>query len=351
MKLTTKHFIKTLIIVLLLFSTTSFATEINNTNENSSETNELNIYAQSCILVECSTHRIAYEKNAETRLYPASTTKVLTAILAVEKCNLTDTVTITNDMISRIPPGYTTAYLQVGETVTVEELLNTLLIPSANDSGFALAIHISGSIEDFANLMNEKAKEIGCQNSNFTNPSGIHDEKHYSTAKDMALIGQYAMNYPQITDIVCKTSYTLHPGASNARTFETTNTLIKPSEKNYYEFANGFKTGFTDPAGACIIATAQKDNMKFLAVVLNAPESDSNINYRDADCKTLFEYGFTNFDKITKVDEKVIEFLNKAYTSSIPISTVLKFCVALFGLYLVFALLKSHKKNSVKCKS
>ena len=346
-----KHLTIMLIIIILLFSTTSFAADDINHNENSEEKNELNLYGQSCILIEKSTGRIAYEKNAEEKMYPASTTKLLTAILAVEKCNMSDVVTITNDMTSRVPPSYTTAYLSPGEKVTVEELLNCLLIPSANDAGFALAIHISGSVEEFANLMNEKAKEIGCKNSNFTNPSGIHNENHYSTAKDMALIALYSTRYPQITNIVCKTSYVLKPDTSYPRNFKTTNTLITPTENSYYEYANGMKTGFTDPAGACIIASAKKDNMEFIAVVLNAPESDANANYRDLDCKTLFEYGFTNFDEIIKIDKNFMNFLNKSFISGITINTALKIGIALLSAYLLIAVLHSKKKIKIDCKN
>ena len=145
----------------------------------------MNLYGKSCILIECSTNRVAYEKNAYEKIYPASTTKLLTAILAVENCNMDDVVVISNDMVSQIPPEYVTAYLRPGEQVTVEQLLNSLLIPSANDAGYALAIHISGSVDNFAELMNKKAAEIGCTSSHFTNPSGIHNAEHYSTARDM----------------------------------------------------------------------------------------------------------------------------------------------------------------------
>ena len=193
--------------------------------------------------------------------------------------------------------------------------------------------------------MNEKAAEIGCTGSHFTNPSGIHNVDHYSTARDMGLIGMYSLKYNEIQEIGKKTSYNLQPENSYSRTFETTNTLIKPSEKNYYEYATGLKTGFTTPAGACIIATAEKDNMKFLAVVLGAPESDNNLNYRDVDCKTLFEYGFTNFNEITKIDEQVIDFANKYTLASFSISIVLKIAISIIGTYLFFTFLKKNKKK------
>lgn len=365
MKLKKSFFVQIFLIIILLFplfSTAAQATEIEsgqttaqsetqgeNTEE---ETKELNLYAKSCILIERSTGRVAYEKNADDTIYPASTTKLLTAIIALEHCNLDDKVTINYEMLSKVPYNYTTAYLRVGEQVTVEELLNTLLIPSANDSGFALAIHISGSVDEFAKLMNEKATEIGCTNSNFTNPCGVHDVNHYSTARDMSKIGIYAMNYPQITNIVCKTSYTLHENKRNARTFETTNTLIKPDAKTYYEYATGMKTGFTDQAGACLVATAKKEHMEFLAVVFGDPEPAKGISYRDLDAKTLFEYGFENYDEITKIDPPHLPILEQLFNTKITINIIFKIAllvlVALFILVLVGRIKRGrrHKKKS-----
>lgn len=323
-------------------------TENQNSNSNTSPNAQLNLNAKSCILIETSTNRVAYEKNSEEKIYPASTTKLLTAIITLDHCNLQDTVIITKDMISNIPSGYTSAYLKPGEKLTIEQLLNSLLIPSANDAGFALAIHISGSIEEFAKLMNEKATEIGCTNSNFTNPSGIHDENHYSTAKDMGIIGLYALRYPQITDIVCKTSYVLQPENSYSRKFETTNTLIKSKEKNYYEYATGMKTGFTEPAGACLIASAKKNDMQFLAVILNAPSADNTANYRDLDAINLFEYGFANYQEIVKEEEKpqpIFNLSNENFITEQNIYKILVIALILFILYLIIAITKSKSKK------
>lgn len=323
-------------------------TENQNSNSNTSPNAQLNLNAKSCILIETSTNRVAYEKNSEEKIYPASTTKLLTAIITLDHCNLQDTVIITKDMISNIPSGYTSAYLKPGEKLTIEQLLNSLLIPSANDAGFALAIHISGSIEEFAKLMNEKATEIGCTNSNFTNPSGIHDENHYSTAKDMGIIGLYALRYPQIADIVCKTSYVLQPENSYSRKFETTNTLIKSNEKNYYEYATGMKTGFTEPAGACLIASAKKDDMQFLAVILNAPSADNTANYRDLDAINLFEYGFANYQEIVKEEEKpqpIFNLSNGNFITEQNIYKILVIALILVILYLIIAITKSKSKK------
>lgn len=349
-KLHTKNFLIKLLIILniiligmLSISSVTMAENVTSDTENKSS--ELNIYAKSCILVECSTGRTAYEKNSDEKLYPASTTKILTAILAVENCKMDDVVTITSEMTSKVPASYTTAYLRPGEKITVEELLNVLLIPSANDAGFALAIHISGSVEEFANLMNTKAEELGCTNTHFTNPSGIHNNEHYSTAKDMSLIAMKAMSYPQIVDIVCKTSYKLKPESAIVRNFETTNTLLKPDEPNYYEYATGMKTGFTTPAGACIIATAKKDDMQFLAVVLGAPEPTTNMIYRDADCKTLFEYGFENYEIITKIDKPVISFLNDTLPIKTSVNDLLKYVIAIFGIAILLMIIKTVFKG------
>lgn len=347
-----KHMRKTFIIffitiLVMILNTTSFATNeiLNNVqNENQTFPADLSLYSKSCILIETKTHNIAYEKNAYEKLYPASTTKLLTAIIVMEKCQLTDIVTITNEMVSSIPSGYTTAYLKNGEKVTVEQLLNVLLIPSANDAGYALAIHISGSVDKFSELMNLKAKELGCENSNFTNPSGIHDPNHYSTVSDMSKIGLEAIKNNVITEICSKTSYTLTLANGVSRTFQTTNTLMKEDTNNYYEYADGLKTGYTEPAGSCIVATAIKDNKSFLVVVFGAPAPENGISYRDIDCKTLFEYGFANYEKIIQLNKKFIEtFINIIYTNNL-VNIAFKFTV-IFGTFLLFSVFLKKKKN------
>jgi len=318
-----------------------------NTEKIKSENTEVNLklHSKSCILIELSSGNIAYEKDANSILYPASTTKLLTAIITLEKCNLTDTVTITPQMISNIPAGYTTAYLKVGEVLTIEQLLNVLLIPSANDAGYALAIHISGSIENFSVLMNEKAKSLGCTNSNFTNPCGIHNNNHYSTSKDISLIALTALKNPKITEICSKTNYTLQTNLNNIN-FETTNTLLKTNSNSYYEYCNGLKTGFTSPAGSCIVATAKKDNMEFMTVVLGAPEPTNTINYRDEDCITLFEYGFSNYDKFIITDNSIADFFKNFLITNSSINNFLRCALALLLVYFFYTIIP--KKNTNK---
>lgn len=227
-------------------------------------------------------------------MYPASTTKLMTAILTLENCELTDVATVSHNAVYSIPSGYAHASLVEGEELTIEELLNLLLIPSANDAAIVLAEHIAGSVEDFATMMNEKAEELGCLDTHFVNPNGIHDEDHYTTAYDLSLIGLYAMQFDDILRIAQVTQYTLDNSdvyTGEERIFNTTNDLINPNDSNYYEYTTGLKTGYTTSAGSCIVATAEKNGVNLLAVTLKSETSDE----RHDDCVKLFDYGFNNY--------------------------------------------------------
>ena len=282
-------------IFLFIFINTSFAN-----NEN------LYIYSQSCILIDSDSGKILYEKNAYKKMYPASTTKIMTAILTLENCKLDELVTVSDNAVSleSVPETYTRADIQAGEILTVENLLNVLLIPSANDAAIALAEHVSGSVSEFSNLMNKKAKELGCKNTNFVNPNGVHNENQYTTAYDLSLIGKYAMNNETFRKIVCKTSYTLPATniySSTDRKFENTNELL--SSDNYsYEYTTGIKTGYTDSAKNCIVASAKKDNYNFIVVILGANKTTQTKNERASDCITLFNYAINNYKEKTVFD-------------------------------------------------
>lgn len=209
------------------------------------------ITATSAIVIDCRDGKILYDKNINEKLYPTSLTKMLTAIIVVENCNLNDTVTISQNAISMVQSGYLTANIKAGESFSVEQLLNLLFISSYSDVANALAEHVSGNIETFTQLMNEKAKEIGCKNSNFVNCNGEHDIEHYSTAYDLGLIAQYAMKYEELRNIANKKECEL-PATdiyiNSDRKYYSTNEMIKSSSNNYYKGAMGIKTGFTTPA-------------------------------------------------------------------------------------------------------
>lgn len=266
-------------------------------------TENLTIDSGACILVENSTGKVVFEKNSKDKMYPASTTKIMTALLALENCKLEDTVVASRNAIKSISSDYATVYLNVGEELTVEQLLNILLIPSGNVAGNILAEHISGSIDSFVSLMNKRAKELGCVNTNFTNPYGLHDDNHYTCAYDLYLISKEAMKYDAFRNIVSKTSY--HLGSTNMyskddRNFYTTNDLIKPnsskrSDNYYYENAIGIKTGYTSQAKDCLVAAASKDGFEFISVVLGSGKTSQGLSQRYLETKKLFTFAYNNY--------------------------------------------------------
>ena len=264
------------------------------------EINNLDISSPVALLMESETGTVLYEKNAYEKNYPASTTKIMTAILTLENCDLDDTAIVSEKALMSVPYDYTNANLQVDEELTIRDLLYAFLIPSANDCGFVLAEHIAGSTEKFADMMNLKAAEIGCKNTHFTNPSGIQDENHYSTAYDLALIGRYAMKNDVFREIVSTSSYNLpitNKYDSTDRRFVNTNFLIRESQKNYYyEYATGIKTGFTDDAGDCVVASAKKDGIEYIVVILQSGyDTTTWLKQKFIDCVTLFDYAFEHY--------------------------------------------------------
>lgn len=280
-----KKIVWLLMLVIISLQTISFADEVS-------------IKSKAAILVEVSTGRIIYEKNSTEKMWPASTTKIMTALLTIEKCNLDDIVTVSENAISNIPSGYVTCDLQVGEEISVRDLLNALMIVSANDAAYVLAEYVGGSTVEFADLMNQKARELGCTGTHFVNPNGIHDDRHYSTAYDLYLIATYAMKNETFRELVSQTEGVLpatnkYPNAD--RTLKTTNALINPDSTNYYKNAIGIKTGYTSQAGNCLVAEASRDGLEFIAVVLNGDRFPDSIQ--------LFDYAYDNFT-LTKIKEK-----------------------------------------------
>lgn len=235
--------------------------------------------------------KVLYDKNAYEKAYPASLTKMLTALVVMEHCELTDKVVYSDEALKGIQSGYVTASLMDGEELTVEDLLNLLLIPSANEIGNMLALHISGSIEAFTELMNQKAEELGCKNSHFVNTNGTHDENHYSTAYDMALIARAVMQHEELRKIVGKIYYELgdtNKYTGKSRIYETTNgLLLSGNPATYYQYATGVKTGYTTPAGSCLASSALKDDMELYVVVLKCEGTQ-----RYSSIKNLYNYGF-----------------------------------------------------------
>lgn len=260
------------------------------------------ITAQNLLLGETNSERILYERNSEEKIYPASVTKLMTAILVAENCELDEIVTVSENAVFSVPSGYVNANLQVGEELTVEDLLYAMLIPSANDAANALAEHVGGSIESFSTMMNTRAKELGCTGSNFTNPSGLQEKEHYTTTKDLYLIAKEAITKPIIRKIIKTTQYTLpetnkYTDLKLKRIFTTTNYMIRSSLTKYYcDYCIGGKTGYTTEAKNCVIEYAEKDGIELIAIVMGENASVKGKKFLDA--KTMFEYVFKNYTTV-----------------------------------------------------
>lgn len=251
------------------------------------------LYAQAAILIDTNTGKVLFEKNMDQKMYPASITKIMTAILAIEHCNLDDVVTVNYNAISSIPSGYATAQLMTDEQITVKQLLEVLLLHSANDAANVLGMHVGGSIDSFVAMMNSKAKELDCESTNFTNTYGLHDENHYTTARDLAIIARYCMKNDSFRHFVSQTSCQIPPtNKHEAREFRNTNNLIDTSSKYYYPYATGIKTGYTKEAGNCLIASSKKDGFETISVVLNTGTVNGA---RCTDTIALFDYAYSNF--------------------------------------------------------
>lgn len=275
-----------------------------------------NITAPNVLLAETNTGRIIYEKNADERIYPASITKLMTAILVVENCELDEIVTVSENAVISVPSGYVNANLQIGEELTVEDLLYVMLIPSANDAANALAEYVGGSIESFATMMNTRAKELGCTGSNFTNPSGLHEEEHYTTCKDICLIAREAISKEYIQKIIKTIKYSLpetNKYCGTTRTFGTTNYMIQKNLSKYYcDYCIGGKTGYTGEAKNCVVEFINKDGIKLVAIVMG--ESAKVKGQKFLDAKEMFEYVFNNYENkpvaVKKEECETIEISN-----------------------------------------
>jgi len=221
--------------------------------------------AQSAIVMEQGTREILYEANAYEQLGMASTTKIMTAVVALEHANLSDVVTVGNNAAG---VEGSSMWLEAGETITVENLLYGLMLNSGNDAAVALAEHVGGTVEQFCAMMNQKAKEIGANQTHFVNPNGLAEKGHYTTAYDLGLITCYALENEQFCEIVKTWERTIPwPGRDYEKRLVNHNKLLQ-----LYEGCDGVKTGFTKSTGRALVSSATRDGMQVVAVTLNAPD-------------------------------------------------------------------------------
>lgn len=241
------------------------------------------VKARAAVLMDAETGQVLFAKNAHKPLPPASLTKVMTALVVLERCDLDAVVKASPRTVNTQPSSMN---LRVGEAVTVRDLLYALMLRSANDAAVALAEHTAGSVEAFAELMNEKAKALGAKRTHFVNPHGLHDPRHLSTAYDLACITRHAMENETFRTIV-KTPYYIVERSINQDDLWMVN---KAKFLQQYAYAEGVKTGYTRPAGFCFAGAASRNGRRLITVVLNSPQ-------READTIALMEHGFNDWER------------------------------------------------------
>ena len=307
----------------LLLPSAALAAEGNTstTGTGSALLDSLHIDAAAAILVDADTGEVLYEQDSHVQRYPASITKVMTCLLTVEAIDrgelaLTDQVTASANLHSGIGEGGSTADLKEGEVISIEDLLYSALLPSANEACNVLAEAVAGDIGSFVELMNQRAAQLGMADTHFANTHGYHDPDHYTSAYDVSLMCMEAMKHPTFREIVASPSHPMTPTNMHpeARTLHTTNHLISTwtTREYYYEEATGVKTGSTPEAGYCLASSASRGDKSLIAVVMGAA------NYRDnpqtnyfTESERLLRFGFDNFQTTTILDENEIDIAER----------------------------------------
>ncbi|WP_069997613.1 D-alanyl-D-alanine carboxypeptidase family protein [Cellulosilyticum sp. I15G10I2] len=250
------------------------------------------IHSKGAVLIEQDSKRVLFEKNAYATMPMASTTKIMTCIVALEKGHLEDIVTV-SQRAARAPA--VKLHLKPNEKQRLGDLLYSLMLESHNDTAVAIAEHIGGSVEEFCNMMTMKAKEIGAQNTCFKTPNGLDAAEHYTTAYDLALIGAYALSNPKLVKIITTTSINIPTQkleGSKSHGLQNKNRFIYS-----YKGATGMKTGFTNKAGHCFVGSANQEGMQLIGVALAAGWGNKGKNQKYRDVMTLMDYGFHHYKK------------------------------------------------------
>ena len=288
--------------LLLCQNVVIFAAEIHNGTVYPIETNAISgwpqgqdTYAETAVLMEAETGAVLYAKGMNELRYPASITKIMTALLAIENCSMDEQVTFTEACLADQEPGSGNAGMKVGEILTMKQCLLVLMIKSANDVATQIAVHVGGSVAGFADLMNQRAQQLGCVNTHFVNASGMPDENHYTTAYDMALIFREAIKNELFREIISTLSVTIEPTNMNpeARSYNTHHALLSPSAPEHYEGCFGGKTGNTDASRCTLVSGAERNGMTLIAVALRADAGEVCQDHIQ-----MFDYGYNNFEKI-----------------------------------------------------
>lgn len=269
------------------------------------------VEADTAILMDMSTGLVLYEKNSQKKEYPASITKIMTTLLALENCSMGEIVTFSHDSVFGIETGSSHIGIDEGEKLTMEQCLYAIMLASANEVSWGVGEHIAGSISEFAKMMNARAKELGCVNTNFVNANGLHDDDHYTCAYDMALIARAAMNLPMFCKITSTQKYTIPPTNKH----KTENAFLNHHQMIYgykypqfeYEYCTGGKTGYTSDAGNTLVTFAQKDGIRLVCVVMRASGPSSSLTENEyTDTTSLFDFAFENYTQYELTSDSVI---------------------------------------------
>lgn len=267
--------------------------------------NQVQITAEGGIVIDADSGAVLYGQNIHQQYYPASITKILTALIIIEECDMDEVVTFSHNAVYNVESGSSNAGIDEGDQLTVRECLYAMLLQSANEAANALAEHMAGSIEAFSAVMNAKAVSLGCRNSNFVNPSGLNDPNHLTSAYDMALISRAAFENDVFVEIDTTLYYKLPPTKLNPEglAISPKHKMLKKNNAEYYPGVIGGKTGYTELAGNTLVTCAERDGMKLIAVVLNGHQT----HYTDT--KALLDFGFANFKSV------LISEFDTTYTS------------------------------------
>jgi len=265
------------------------------------------VTAQSAILMEADTGTILYAKNIHEELYPASTTKMLTCLIAVEQCAMNETVNFSYEAVDAVPDDGSKMGMDAGEYLTMEECLYGIMVASANEVANAVAEHVAGSLDGFAEMMNQKAAELGCQNSHFINANGLHADSHYTSAYDLALIAKAYFQNDILRRIGNTASYHFIPSAGQPDDFYKTNKHKLINGEYSYEGIIGGKTGYTSPAGQTLVTGCEQAGMRLICVVM---KEEAPAQFEDT--ITLFDYGYQNFTKANIADNDTLHIINNS---------------------------------------
>lgn len=268
----------------------------------------------SIVLMDVKTGYVLYEKKADEKRYPASITKIMTAMCALDKLKLDEKITISDTAVNSLEEDAAVIGIEAGDEMNVEDALYALMLQSANEIANALAEEASGSIESFADYMNTRAKQIGCENTHFVNPSGLHDDDHYTTARDMALIVQEALKNEKFREIFCAKSYeTMETTYGQQFSLTQHHEMVAGTGDVTYDYVKGGKTGYTSKAKNTLVTYAEDpQNRELLCVLLKSPSDD--VAYEDT--RKLLEYGYEDYDWSNVKSEEQIEAEKQAAAST-----------------------------------